>query len=111
MNSRSLLIEIGCEELPSSSLKKLGVAMGEVVSQKLDELKLEHGTVQWFAAPRRLAVHVAELQEQAADEEQEALGTASRQSAGRRGQLDQSRGRFCQATKPRTRCTGSHRYT
>jgi len=32
MSSHSLLIEFGCEELPSSSLKQLGVAMGEITA-------------------------------------------------------------------------------
>lgn len=74
MSHRDLLLEIGCEELPSSSLLQLGEALGELLPAKLAALNLDHGQVTWFAAPRRLAVRVTALAEQADDEHKEALG-------------------------------------
>ncbi len=74
MSHRDLLLEIGCEELPSSSLLQLGEALGELLPAKLAALNLDHGQVTWFAAPRRLAVRVSALAEQADDEHKEALG-------------------------------------
>lgn len=74
MSHRDLLLEIGCEELPSSSLLQLGEALGELLPAKLAALNLDHGQVTWFAAPRRLAVRVTALTEQADDEHKEALG-------------------------------------
>lgn len=72
--TRTLLIEIGCEELPSSSLRTLGVALDDLVGKKLAERKLAHGASRWFATPRRLAVVVEGLQEQAPTQVREALG-------------------------------------
>jgi glycyl-tRNA synthetase beta chain len=74
MSSRTLLIEIGCEELPSSSLRQLGEGLLDVVTAKLAAQGLEHGEARWFAAPRRLAVRIDALREQAPDQEREALG-------------------------------------
>lgn len=74
MSHRDLLLEIGCEELPSSSLLQLGEALGELLPAKLATLNLGYGEVTWFAAPRRLAVRVTALAEQADDEHKEALG-------------------------------------
>ncbi|WOJ97434.1 glycine--tRNA ligase subunit beta [Congregibacter brevis] len=72
--SQPLLLEIGCEELPSSSLEQLGRALHEQIIRQLADKGLSHGNSQWFAAPRRLAVLVEELVEKAADESKEALG-------------------------------------
>jgi glycyl-tRNA synthetase beta chain len=74
MSTNTLLFEIGCEELPSSSLRDLGEGLLDSVLQQLAEHKLAYGTARWFASPRRLAVLVEELVEQAADETVEALG-------------------------------------
>ena len=82
MSSRTLLIEIGCEELPSSSLRQLGEGLLDVVTTKLAALGLEHGEARWFAAPRRLAVLIADLVEQAPDEQREALGPPVAQATG-----------------------------
>ncbi len=74
MSKRSLLLEIGCEELPSSALKTLGEDLHRLVCNKLAELGLSHGNSYWYAAPRRLAVQIDELVEQGPDEKREALG-------------------------------------
>ncbi len=74
MSERSLLLEIGCEELPSSSLKDLGEALESLTREKLAALRLPHGETRWFATPRRIAVRVDKLAEQASAEQREALG-------------------------------------
>jgi glycyl-tRNA synthetase beta chain len=74
MSQRPLLLEIGCEELPSSSLKQLGEALHSNLLAQLAERGLAHGGSRWLASPRRLAVIVDDLIEQAADESREALG-------------------------------------
>ncbi|MFT7286423.1 MAG: glycyl-tRNA synthetase beta chain [Halieaceae bacterium] len=74
MSNRPLLLEIGCEELPSSILKQLGQSLEKALLQQLAERGLSHGDSRWFASPRRLAVLVDALEEQAADQSREALG-------------------------------------
>jgi glycyl-tRNA synthetase beta chain len=74
VSARSLLLEIGCEELPSTSLRSLGEGLQRVVTDALASRGLAHGAVRWFATPRRLAVHIEALEEEAPSEEREALG-------------------------------------
>lgn len=72
--SHTLLLEIGCEELPSSSLKALGEGLHQTLLAQLAERELSHGDSRWFATPRRLAVLVEALADKAPDREQESLG-------------------------------------
>lgn len=74
MTSDTLLVELGTEELPPKALKSLGLAFRDGILRGLRERQLEFGEVQWFATPRRLAVLVAEVQLQAADQAVETLG-------------------------------------
>ena len=74
METRDLLVELGTEELPPKSLKSLGLALRDGIVAGLEERELEHGAVRWFAAPRRLAVLVRDVAEQAADKTLEVLG-------------------------------------
>ncbi|MEM9313035.1 MAG: glycine--tRNA ligase subunit beta [Pseudomonadota bacterium] len=74
MSERSLLLEIGCEELPSSSLKDLGEALERLMLAKLSSLRLSYAGSHWFATPRRIAVRIDALAEHAPAEHREALG-------------------------------------
>lgn len=74
MSRRTLTIELGCEELPSSCLKQLGEDFLRLVTEKLATLQLEHGEGRFFATPRRLAVQIDELIEAAPEQQREALG-------------------------------------
>ncbi len=61
MDKQDFLLEIGCEELPSSSLEKLANALNKNLQALLQQHELTHGTPQVFATPRRLAVMIPEL--------------------------------------------------
>ena len=74
MKRRTLLLEVGCEELPSSALRALGEGLGATLERKLRERGLSFGDLRWYASPRRLAVQVRELVEQAPDEARQTLG-------------------------------------
>ena len=74
MKRRTLLLEVGCEELPSSALRALGEGLGAMLERKLRERGLSFGDLRWYASPRRLAVQVRELVEQAPDEARQTLG-------------------------------------
>ena len=69
-----LLLEIGAEELPPKALKAMVVALGNELSARLNARGLEHGEVQVFATPRRLAVLIADVPDAQADREVERRG-------------------------------------
>ena len=71
---RDLLVEIGTEELPSSELRSLGEAFARDTRAAIDARGLDHGQIDWFATPRRLAVRVGELATAQADSTVEHLG-------------------------------------
>ncbi|MNH84871.1 Glycine--tRNA ligase beta subunit [compost metagenome] len=73
-------MEIGTEELPPKALRSLAEAFAANFTAELDNAGLEHGEVKWFAAPRRLALKVADLSAAQADREVEKRGPAIAQA-------------------------------
>ena len=67
--SANLLIEVFTEELPPKSLRRLGNAFGEGIytSLKAAGLATDTSTVTGFATPRRLAVLITDVVDQAPD--------------------------------------------
>ena len=80
MSEKTFLVEIGTEELPPKALRSLAESFAANVTAELDNAGLAHGKVEWFAAPRRLALKVANLASAQADREVE---NAARQSPRR----------------------------
>ncbi|MEX2523959.1 MAG: glycine--tRNA ligase subunit beta [Gammaproteobacteria bacterium] len=76
MSKKDLLIEIGTEELPPKSLKRLGTAFADEIAAGLEKHGLAHGDVRWYATPRRLAVGVAKLATAQKDQKVEKRGPA-----------------------------------
>ena len=74
MSTATLLVEIGTEELPPRALESLGLAFRDGIVQGLAERELQHGDVQWFATPRRLAVLIDGVALQAPEKTVETLG-------------------------------------
>lgn len=69
MSHHNLLVELFVEELPPKSLKKLGESFGAALAESLKSsgLLAEASQVSTFATPRRLAVHISEVAEEAAN--------------------------------------------
>ena len=61
---RDFLFELGTEELPPKTLPALEQALREGVGARLDAAGLQHGALESFATPRRLAVRVRRLADQ-----------------------------------------------
>ncbi|CAI2028784.1 glycine--tRNA ligase subunit beta [Serratia fonticola] len=80
MTQQTFLVEIGTEELPPKALRSLAEAFAANFTAELDNAGLEHGEVKWFAAPRRLALKVADLSAAQADREVEKRGPAIAQA-------------------------------
>lgn len=76
MTTQNFLAEIGTEELPPKALKKLATAFAENVENELNQAGLAFEKVEWFAAPRRLAVKVLSLVESQPSKEVEKRGPA-----------------------------------
>ncbi|TCT14141.1 glycyl-tRNA synthetase beta chain [Bibersteinia trehalosi] len=76
MTTQNFLAEIGTEELPPKALKKLATAFAENVENELNQAGLSFDKVEWFAAPRRLAVKVLSLAESQPSKEVEKRGPA-----------------------------------
>ena len=70
MSARDFLVELGTEELPPKALKTLGEAFLAGIEKGLKAAGLSYSASRYYAAPRRLAVLVEQLEEQQADRTQ-----------------------------------------
>ncbi|MDO8860080.1 glycine--tRNA ligase subunit beta [Haliea sp. E1-2-M8] len=85
-STETLLVELGTEELPPRSLKALGLAFRDGIVAGLGQRQLGHGEVEWFAAPRRLAVLIRDVTLQAPDREQEIQGPPADKARNEQGE-------------------------
>ena len=73
---QNFLVEIGTEELPPKALKTLATSFADNVEAELNQAGLSFDKIEWFAAPRRLAVKVLNLSTQQPSKEIEKRGPA-----------------------------------
>lgn len=76
MRTENLLVELGTEELPPKALIQLGSSFADNIKDALNTAELTFDDIQWFAAPRRLAVYVEALAECQQDKTVEKRGPA-----------------------------------
>jgi glycyl-tRNA synthetase beta chain len=74
MSTDTLLVELGTEELPPKALAALGLSFRDGIVAGLQKRGLNHGEVNWFATPRRLAAQIADVALRGEDRRVEALG-------------------------------------
>jgi glycyl-tRNA synthetase beta chain len=82
---QTLLIEIGCEEIPARMLSQAAKDVADSVLQLLDRAELAHGEPRRLWTPRRLAVLIPETQTATASRTERLLGppaSAAFESAG-----------------------------
>jgi glycyl-tRNA synthetase beta chain len=72
----TLLFELGTEELPPKALKRLSDALTEQFVAGLKKAGLEHGEVESFATPRRLALRIQNCMTKQPDRQLERRGPA-----------------------------------
>ncbi|MGB3725673.1 MAG: glycine--tRNA ligase subunit beta [Glaciecola sp.] len=72
----TLLVELGTEELPPKSLKKLSDSFTKGLAQELDKLGFAYEKVDSFGAPRRLAVAFIQCQRTQQDKQVDKRGPA-----------------------------------
>jgi len=80
MNFENLLIEVGTEELPPKSLRKLAESFVSNFTDELNKAELNFESATWHAAPRRLAFTVNQLVLAQADKVVEKRGPAIAQA-------------------------------
>ena len=76
MTTQNFLVEIGTEELPPKALKTLATSFADNVEAELNQAGLTFDKIEWFAAPRRLAVKGLNLATQQPSKEIEKRGPA-----------------------------------
>lgn len=76
MTTQNLIIELGTEELPPKALKKLASAFADSFTRDVAAAGLPCGEIKWYAAPRRLAVSIKDLEERQPDQIVEKKGPA-----------------------------------
>lgn len=72
----NFVVELGTEELPPKALKKLAISFKDGFEAQLKSAELSFDSVEWIAAPRRLALRVLNLEFQQADKVVEKRGPA-----------------------------------
>ncbi|AWM81078.1 glycine--tRNA ligase subunit beta [Gammaproteobacteria bacterium ESL0073] len=83
-------MELGTEELPPKALKTLSEAFQTGIEKGLKEAGLNYKRIQSYAAPRRLAVLVTDLEEHQADRTQTIDGPPRQAAFGSDGQPTQA---------------------
>ena len=70
----SLLIEIGCEDLPPQAQSRLQESGGKIFENILKENRVKFSSVKFMTSPRRLAVKVSRMASRQKPEEEEVKG-------------------------------------
>ncbi|NIK77406.1 glycyl-tRNA synthetase beta chain [Paenibacillus castaneae] len=72
--TRDLLLEIGLEEVPARFVRGAMNQLKDKMVKWLSDSRIEHGDVQVYATPRRIAVLIHEMAEKQSDMNEEAKG-------------------------------------
>jgi len=84
--TKSLLFEIGVEELPASYVETALELLPDLFRKRLQQLRLAHGSVHAYGTPRRLAVVVDQLAARQADLSEQLVGPPARVAFDKQGQ-------------------------
>ena len=84
--TQDFLVEIGTEELPPKSLKKLSDAFSDGIEKGLKDAGLHYDEAKSFASPRRLALRIKGLEIKQADKTVEKKGPSKKAAFDSEGQ-------------------------
>ena len=85
MSTENFLFEIGCEELPASSLQAVAQAIQTNIETQLDKAKISYRDTELFFTPRRIAVQVLDLAKKQPEKRFERQGPSEEQAYGKDG--------------------------
>ncbi len=74
----SILVELGCEELPAVSVEQATISFLELVKQGLEKAGLTAGESVWFATPRRMILSIEGVPEVQPDMEKVSRGPGAK---------------------------------
>jgi glycyl-tRNA synthetase beta chain len=75
---KTLLLEIGTEEIPAGYIDPALAALESMLAQKLASARIAHGRIRTFGTPRRLAATVEDLAERQKSQTSEIIGPPKR---------------------------------
>ncbi len=82
---KSLLLEIGTEEIPAGYIQPALESMSTTLLQKLTEARIDHGSSKVFATPRRLAIEVKKVADKQKPLTSEVLGPPAKVGLDNKG--------------------------
>jgi glycyl-tRNA synthetase beta chain len=91
-----LLFELGVEEIPAGAVAALRDQLGELFQARLEQERIAHGAIECAATNRRLMVHVPQVPERTATQEETILGPAKRIALDERGLPTVALKKFCE---------------
>ena len=71
---KSLLLEIGTEEIPAGYIEPALEFLSSALLRKMTDVRIEHGSAQVFGTPRRLAIEVQQVEDKQKSLTSEVLG-------------------------------------
>ncbi|WP_018691200.1 glycine--tRNA ligase subunit beta [Algicola sagamiensis] len=86
MSTQDFLVELGTEELPPKSLRRLATAFADNIQDELKQADLDFEDVVYFASPRRLAIRIKALVAQQKDKVVEKRGPSLQAAFDAEGQ-------------------------
>lgn len=97
-----LLLEIGCEEIPSSFILPALERMEAVFREFCAQNRIEHGEVKTCATPRRLALTAADVAETQAEKVEEIKGPPAKIAVDENGKFTQAAAKFAESRGGKT---------
>ncbi|MEA5115367.1 MAG: glycine--tRNA ligase subunit beta [Geobacteraceae bacterium] len=76
--ARELFLEIGTEEIPAAFLPKAMADLENLIKRELETARISHGQVRTLATPRRLSLHVNDVDVRQPDADVTAMGPAKK---------------------------------
>lgn len=93
---KTLLLEIGTEEIPAGYIEPALKTLTSTLLQKMTNARIDHGNARIFATPRRLAVEVKKVAEKQKSMTSEVLGPPERIGYDDKGKLTVAAKKFAE---------------
>lgn len=93
---KTLLLEIGTEEIPAGYIEPALNALSSTLKQKLTDARIDHGVTKVFATPRRLAIEIKKVADKQKSITSEVLGPPENVGLDDKGQATVAAKKFAE---------------